>query len=226
MKKLSLSLALMCMTTTIYATEAKSIKNVTNDLTNSQEVIENNKYMTSVFKFLPDMQEKGEKSKQKSLKDGAALQVVSGSIQFYNTGLTPESLSSLINVESKGIKKYYKEKKTKGYFFINHDILISKGYPELEKKELERFKSQANCKNGYCSVAVVTGFKLIDQNGKEQDFNRKELAQYIKNEDTKNDSLEINPKLIKTPYSMIPLNLNLVYGLNGNDALEFLMSKK
>lgn len=233
MKKNYLLLALLLSTTTLTtltyaATDDKSQRYIApiGVSSPSKEVVENNKYMKAVLKSVPDMQEKNKKSKERSLKEGAALQVVSSSVQFYRTGLIPQSLANLINVESRGVKKFFKEKNIKGYFFINHDVLISKGYPKLEKEELDRFKSQANCKNGYCTVAVVTNLKLLDSHGKEQEFSRRDLAQYIKNEDTKNESLEINPDLIKVQYEIAPLNLVLGYGLGGNDALEFFIPKK
>lgn len=229
MKNLYTAIVFLCITTvTQAASDNKSQKDIY-DLKNrnsSHEVLANKRYMKEVLKLIPDMQEKNQLSKIRSKNEGAALQLVSGSINIYATGLTSTSLYELINVENKGIKKFFKTKNISGYFFVYHDILLSKGYPKFNGKDLERFKSQATCKSGYCSVAVITDMKLLDKHGKEQQFNKEELEKYISKEDIKNKSLEINPKLITNDYNMSPLNLVLGYGLGGNDALDFINKKR
>ena len=96
----------------------------------------------------------------------------------------------------------------------------------LDKEELEQFKNQANCDNEYCTIVLVTNMKLLDKNGKEQEFSRKDLAQYIKKEDKPNDFLIINPKAIENEYETVKLKLVLGYGLGGQDALDFVSPKK
>lgn len=229
MKKTLLSVIILFTSVLAQAVNVEKTENyqITKSSANkSIDTEQNVLYMKSVFKKIPDMLEKGEKSKRRSEKEGAALQLVTGSVDFYNTGITTQSFANLINAESRGVKKFFKEKNMKGYFFANHEILISKGQPQLDKEELEQFKNQANCDNEYCTIVLVTNMKLLDKNGKEQEFSRKDLAQYIKNEDKPNDFLTINPKSIENDYETVKLKLVLGYGLGGQDALDFVSPKK
>lgn len=229
MKKTLLSIIILFTSALSHAVNVEKTENYQIPKTSANKSIDTEQnvvYMKKVFNKIPDMLEKGEKSKKRSLREGAALQLVTGSVDFYNTGITPESLASLINSEARGVKKFFKEKNMKGYFFVNHEFLISKGQPNLDQEELEQFRNQANCKNEYCTIVLVTNMKLLDENGKEQEFSRRDLAQYIKNEDKPNEFLEINPDFIQNSYETVKLKLVLGYGLSGLDSLEFISPKK
>lgn len=178
-------------------------------------------YLKKVFNSVPDMRYTNQKSKKKSEIEGSTLQVVMTN-GLAKTGFNPDSFSRLLNNESSIVKDYVKNKNIKGYFFITHNLVFSKGYPDIPDKALKEFKERAECQKDYCVLVDISKIQILDQEQKEINLNSEEFIKLSQNYNDKNNLWEVNSVSILQPYKLLSVSLVTGFGLGGLDAMALI----
>lgn len=184
----------------------------------TSKVNKENEYLREAYKNIPDMQDVGKVSNERSKKEGAALQIV-GASDISSSGFSLNSFNHLLELNNNIFKEYGKTTKIKGYIILKYDILMSKG--KIEKfKNIKEYQDAVECKNEYCVFVVTETIKLLDENKRELNINKELLNKLSKKYSNKNILWEIDPTKITKPYDETARIVILGYGLNGLDATD------